>query len=327
MDKVKLEIRLNGVLGAFQREPGCPCPRCTDPDKTQRANTSASVILRRGDKLLEHHLVDVGLGVVESITEFGGPWPIHSIILTHAHFDHVAGIDWLTNSLCRARDSGVITNQPQPIPVFCATGTWKFGLLDHFPYLVPKKLEHRLITLGTEFSPGEFTGLTLTPLPVVHFKDSVIYILQFWSNPEQKVGHPPDYKAILCWDLLRFTQNGDTKATSEHDHQPGLDESHALLFNANLLLIESNTWNPHPETRHISYSEVRPLIEAWKPEATRIIHYSGWEDRPTQNDPIYTTNTDPGQGPVSSANLQTAIQKAGDKSVKVGYVGESFISE
>lgn len=327
----ELVIRLNGVLSAFQREPGCACPRCTDPDERQRNNTSASIILRQDGEALEHHLIDAGQGVVDEMNRFGGPWPLDSIALTHGHFDHVAGIDWLANALVRARKSGQYPQQRVPLPVHCTRGTWEVGPHGFFPYLTPdnrsrRKIEHRLVQAGETFVPGAYPGLTLTPLPVVHYHDSVVYVLQFWRGENwREADAPPDARIVFCWDMLRFPRAGDTRTTAGHDFQPGFDASHPLLQRPDLLFIESNTRNPRPKTGHTSVQEVEPLIRMWQPKQARIVHYSGHEDAPKGI--LDLTNRDARLGPVAAEALNGEIQEWLGNDVAMGYVGEQFCFE
>ena len=326
-DLVELAVRLNGVLPAFRQEPGCGCARCADPDLGQNGNTSVSIILKRTGKAFEHHLVDAGLGVVDNLVKFGGPWPLDSIVLTHGHFDHVCGLDNLVGSLARSAKSGQLPGQRIPLPAWCTPGTWLAGPKGHFSFLCPedpanRKMEHREVLTGNQFSPGQYGGLVFTALPVVHHKDSVIYVVEFWREPSARErGEKPDAKIVLCWDLLRFLRPDDT---GHHEFKPELTETSGLFRNANLLIMGINTWNPRPTTHHLSYTEAKPLIEMWRPGRLAFVHYSGAEDQ-AAGTPIDPQNSNPTKGSVTAADLERAI--AGDLGTQasVGYAGQVFM--
>ena len=56
---------VNGIGNAFLQEFGCSCPRCALREPA--ANMSVSIIRREGGCIVWHALVDVGLGVVNSL--------------------------------------------------------------------------------------------------------------------------------------------------------------------------------------------------------------------------------------------------------------------
>jgi hypothetical protein len=87
-----------------------------------------------------------------------------------------------------------------------------------------------------------------------------------------------------------------------------------------LLLIEMTNWRP--AQGHISFEAdptvgygVRDLIGAWAPKQTRIVHYSGWNDR-KQTDGSWLAgeaagrNGNPAQGPVTDRLLRRALRAA-----------------
>ena len=95
-------------------------------------------------------------------------------------------------------------------------------------------------------------------------KDSVIYVIEFWREAlARERGEKPDIKVILCWDLLRFLRPADTE---HHEFKLGLTETSEVLRNADLLIMEINTWNPREATHHISYTEAKLLVAKWNPE-------------------------------------------------------------
>lgn len=67
---------------------GCQCETCTSDDpKDKRLRTSA--LLKTGDKSI---LIDCGPDFRQQMLREGSP-DIDAILLTHTHYDHVAGID------------------------------------------------------------------------------------------------------------------------------------------------------------------------------------------------------------------------------------------
>jgi hypothetical protein len=60
-----------------------------------------------------------------------------------------------------------------------------------------------------------------------------------------------------------------------------------LLFGADVLFLDANTWHPAEWTGHQSVLGNLRLIDKWKPKRAYMIHYSGYEDRNHPEDPVH----------------------------------------
>src|SRR5207245_2653397 len=57
---------------------------------------------------------------------------------------------------------------------------------------------------------------------------------------------------------------------------PNVEEN--LLWNPDLLVLGTQTYNPHPETGMISISEAYVLVRTWNAKECYLVHYSGLND-------------------------------------------------
>ncbi len=64
------------------------------------------------------------------------------------------------------------------------------------------------------------------------------------------------------------------------------DENNPLLFDADVMFLDANTWHPADWTWHQSVLGNLGLIEKWRPRRAYMIHYSGYEDREHANEPV-----------------------------------------
>jgi hypothetical protein len=68
-------------------------------------------------------------------------------------------------------------------------------------------------------------------------------------------------KIIIGWDFLSLPQTDET-----------------LLWNPNLAILGTQSYNPHPQTGMISVSEAFELIRRWNAKESYIVHYQGLLD-------------------------------------------------
>ena len=64
------------------------------------------------------------------------------------------------------------------------------------------------------------------------------------------------------------------------------EEDNPLLFDADVMFLDANTWHPAEQSRHQSVLGNLRLIDKWRPKRAYMIHYSGYEDREHANDPV-----------------------------------------
>jgi len=298
----ELLIRVNGWHAAwpgdFWQEPGHDV--ALRSDAYRRANTSVSLLIRRGDKLLLHVLVDVGMGALNSLLDFQYQAHINRIdalLLTHPHFDHIAGLDWLANMVRRSN----VTGQPKPLPLYCSQPCYEEAIGRRFVWL--KDLyNHRPLQSGKaiRIEGGEDAALELTPLAVWHgptAPGAMIYRID--DEQHQR-------RIVLAWDLLRLAD--------------GVDDT--PLHDVDLLFIDSTSWHPQTagddptaaknhNTWHGSIEEWLRLLPVWKPKRTYFIHYSGFSDSNPHKDcpePAWASIN----GPLSEHELETQLRSAGE---------------
>lgn len=140
---------------------GCKCPACSSTDPLdKRMRTSA--ILSMGGKNI---LIDSGPDLRTQLLRAGSP-PLDALLVTHIHYDHVAGIDDLRPYCYRA-----------PMPVYCrqdvADGLKRLVpySFDEHPYPGVPTFDLHVIDPDRPFRIG---FLEVVPLPVMHYKMPIL---------------------------------------------------------------------------------------------------------------------------------------------------------
>jgi hypothetical protein len=110
------------------------------------------------------------------------------------------------------------------------------------------------VSPGTPFEVGPFSVIPITAdnagdspgLP-----GSVIYVIRRGSR-----------KVVAGWDFLKL---------------PKVDDR--ILWNPDLLVLGTETYNEHPSTGMISISEAYDIVRRWNAKLCYVLHYSGEKDR------------------------------------------------
>jgi phosphoribosyl 1,2-cyclic phosphodiesterase len=268
-EPTQLLLRVNGRngtwVGDFYQDTSKDVALHLDPYR--RANTSVSLILRRGGETLLHVLVDVGFGALNSLLEFQYQSHVNrvdALMLTHPHFDHIAGLDWLA-AIVRRSD---VPGQPKPLPLYCTLPCYEEAIGRRFTWL-KDLFSLRTINSGEPFrvEGNEGASIAVTPLGVWHgptAPGSVIYSIEAGAQRR---------RVVLAWDMLHLL--------------PDVDDT--PVRDADLLLVDSTSWHPqyasddatgmrHHNTWHRSVEEWLTQIPIWRPKRTYLIHYSGFSD-------------------------------------------------
>jgi hypothetical protein len=134
------------------------------------------------------------------------------------------------------------------------------------------------INPGTPFEVGPFSVISIAAdnagdepgLP-----GSVIYIIKAGAR-----------KIVAGWDFLKL-----------------LTPDESILWNPDLLVLGTETYNDHPSTGMISVTEAYNIVRRWNAKLCYIVHYSGEKDR---EDAKNQWHRGP-EGPLSADELQKAI--------------------
>jgi phosphoribosyl 1,2-cyclic phosphodiesterase len=285
-DASELLLRVNGVQPAFGIELGQAGPRADEgrADPYRQANVSYSLVQRRNGAVVRHTLIDCGMGVVPSLLEFErthGVHVVHEVLLTHPHLDHFAQLDWLSMCLLRSGRS----DQPRPLPIYASQACWEEG---------PARV-HRYLAERTDFRP-------IQPGVAVALGD--VAITPF------AVDHGPKAPGALGF----VVQHGGRKCVITGDFLRVLDEETPLLFDADVMFMDANTWHPAEYTWHQSVLGDLRWIDKWRPKRAYLIHYSGYEDRNHAGDRVC--------GPLWFGQLRQELQHvAGDRDIQVAEHG------
>jgi L-ascorbate metabolism protein UlaG (beta-lactamase superfamily) len=214
-----------------------------------------------------HLLVDAGNGVEESIKR-EDPSSKHlpnAILITHARRHHISDLPRLIGENSK---------------VFC-TRECSQQIAQELPSLATSLSSSSLfspINSGTPFEVGPFS---IIPIAADNAGDqpglsgSVIYVIKAGTR-----------KIIAGWDFLKLQTD---------------DES--VLWNPDLLVLGTESYNEHPSTGMISVSEAYNLVRRWNAKLCYLVHYSGEKDR---EDAKNQWHRGP-EGPLSPDELQKAI--------------------
>ena len=149
---------------------GCDCPVCKSRDPRDKRTRSSAYIQTRDDKCL---LIDIGPDFrTQALRE--DLRKIDAVLLTHAHADHLYGLDDLRNFSC------IMSNTPEnpryekynrpPIPIYTNT-TAASMLKTCFPYLFSEHAEgggHAKISVIEQKNSFCIGSVEITPIPMKH---------------------------------------------------------------------------------------------------------------------------------------------------------------
>jgi phosphoribosyl 1,2-cyclic phosphodiesterase len=254
----QLIVRINGTLPDIST--------LGSEEKSERAaevkrqgigtNTSCSLFAKiETDQKIFHMLVDIGQGIVKSIEKGTSDLGFKSssfipdaLLITHSHDDHIKELPILINKV----DDD---NSSKNLKIFC-TLECRDQVIKKFPQLSEKttnnnRVSFNIVQPDQTFEVGPFSVL---PILADHgdnsLSGSVIYIVKLL-----------DKKIIIGWDFLSL---------------PNADPN--LFWKPDLLILGTQSYNPHPQTGIVSVSDAYELVRRWNAKECYIVHYGGLLD-------------------------------------------------
>ncbi len=297
-------VRINGVLPDISI--------LGDAEKSERAaevkkigmtaNTSCSIFVKdktttsssitTNNNKVFHLLVDTGEGVVKSLEKIDlSPYrdfndlttkyaAIHlpdSILITHSHDDHIKELPLLISK---------INQQSKTLKIFC-TKECHDQIVSKFPEISKTNNNKVSFDVIQPNIPFEVGSISVIPILAYHGDNSppgsVIYILKL---PDKK-------KIIIGWDFLSLPADVDQN----------------LFWNPDLIILGTQSYNPHPETGLISVSDAFELVRRWNAKECYIVHYRGLMDFEDAKNQWF-------RGPTKAMNSEE-LQKTIDENLRV----------
>ena len=272
---------VNGIEAPMLRQFGCDCDRCANPER--QANTSVSLLGLNGSDEVEYHvLVDVGLGVVDSLVQnpylHGRRARLDWLLLTHWHPDHTLELNRLCVSYYLTRQrSGKDTAR---IPMWCRSGTAVWLQREHgyeFATFLESCLTDDNEPPGILLPPLSLglPGLKVTPVTVSHFgadrsphdPNQVKYSCAVFIVETDRT------KTVLLWDIDSENKWLVSPQTKEQE------TAVTHLSHADHLFIDTAFWRAkkHRAT-HPSFENVQRIAAILNPKETLLVHLSGHPD-------------------------------------------------
>lgn len=182
---------------------GCHCPTCTSSDPRDRRTRSGALIETRGKRLLIDTPPELRLQLVAAGVE-----RVDAVLFTHAHADHVHGIDDLR---------ALSVRQGAMLPAYGSAATMA-ELAAKFPYIFDPSIPAQPGTSKPELAaqvleagrPASVVGVPVLPLSFPHGDHSVFgyrvgpvaYLTDVKTIPDAAMGELADLDVLVLNALL-----------------------------------------------------------------------------------------------------------------------------
>jgi phosphoribosyl 1,2-cyclic phosphate phosphodiesterase len=206
---------------------GCACAICTSPDpRNQRMRTAA--LLRTADQQI---LIDAGPDFrMQSLA--AGLRRLDAVLITHAHFDHIAGLD----------DLRPFTMYDAPMPIYGSPMTLD-AVRTRFAYAFEADMSQGSTRPGMDLRPVEspFTigELPITPFDILHGS---------WTITGYRIGG------------LGYVTDASSIPAAAWAHLHDLD----------VLVLNALRRDPHPT--HFSIGQALDVIAELRPRRAYLVH-------------------------------------------------------
>ncbi len=222
---MNVAVRINGRAPAWPVLLESQHPFYAPYTSESLASVSYSILANEGkgsDNRLWEVLIDAGHNAVPFIIKNGNRIP-EAIILTHAHNDHVLGVDWIVQSYHYKH------KKSKGYPLYATKGVLR-DFLKLFPYL-KNAIEHIELIPGKKTQIKEVGSLEVTAYPVFHGKNSKGASMLFF---EGKGFHPAIITGDMLCPLLR-------------------KKDYLSICRASAMFVDANNRFPDPPSNHASF--------------------------------------------------------------------------
>ena len=164
----------------------CSCPTCHSPDAQDQRLRSSIQLTKYGTSIL----IDAGPDLRQQILSMGID-RIDAVLLTHAHRDHIGGLDEMRS---------LVSKYQKTIPIYASTHVLT-SLQQESPYLFAKKPYQTTPNFALhpiEDSTFEVDGLTVVPIRVYHG------ILPIWGFRIDQITYITDAKYITAEEVAKI---------------------------------------------------------------------------------------------------------------------------
>ncbi len=209
---------------------GCHCAVCSSSDPRDRRTRPSIAVHRGGESILIDTTPELRLQAVANRLD-----RIEAVVFTHAHADHIFGLDDVRrfNTICGG-----------PLPIYAAPEALA-TLQRCFPYAfapvtaAPTELYRPELVPIPIAGPFDLLGLRWTPIPLIHGRTKV-----------------------LGFRIADFAYCTDCSAIPE--------TSQALLCDLDILIIDALRPTRHPA--HLSFEQALAMIDLLKPRRAYFTH-------------------------------------------------------
>lgn len=309
-------IRVNGRGNAWPLELGADNPRdsALRGQLLEYSNTSLSILGINGvpssGELQWDVLFDIGQGIVPFLVQNGNRLP-DAVILSHLHYDHISGLDWLVQSYKRNR------RKETPLPVYTSKPCWDEVVLRF--YWLKDDMKLRELKPGENCIVEEAPGLSLIAFPVFHgdYAPGASLLLAQYRTDTRSLPYQAIFTGDLLCPLLReqdferlrgahvIYADANTRfpwprsghwSIVDHDARKGIGTQSTAIVSWKQRFHPSYLLTPHSRgfeevthffldeflnqvgAGHKLYWSIFEFVRRIQPQDVQLVHYSGYED-------------------------------------------------